>query len=262
MRRGGRVLFSGRLRLGGTLRGAATSNPHDSYPYSYSYPYPGARGRGGDADVCGRDVHGRGGLREYAGHADHAGRDRPAEPGSSDAGADDDAPGIAQEQLGAQTGAGPGGKAAIRVDAIVDYLPGRTAAETIAGVDSVTVTAYTGSRTKPYLVPVPGESVTVTDPTGVAALAGIVNALSTATDAPRSCPADIGASGLWLDFHAARPGAPDYLVDDSTTGCGGTSVSVGGVAQPELDEAQTGPILQILYVDWSLTSTSPARPGG
>jgi hypothetical protein len=181
-------------------------------------------------------------------------------------GADEDvfivgSPSFYGEQLGAEVGPSGNGKTVLRVDAIVSYLPGRTAAETIAGAGSVVVTAYVGQKQRPYIGPVPGETRTVTDRSEVSKLAAVVNSRPTESDEPRSCPNDIGVSrGLWLDFRPDRAGGTDYRIDIDPGACGDTTVTAGGVLQPTLATAPTGQILRFLGVTWNLATTPPADP--
>ena len=166
-----------------------------------------------------------------------------------------DAAALGAEDLSAEAGPAAGGKTELRVDVIVDYLPGRTAAETVSGVGSVTVTAYASQPHPPGPLPIPGESVQVTGQAEVSSLAAAINAAPTAGDGPRSCPQFRTIRGLWLDFHPVRTGTADYWVDISTGGCDGTSVTADGVLQPNLNGPSTGRILRILGLTWDVTST-------
>jgi hypothetical protein len=124
---------------------------------------------------------------------------------------------------------------AIRVDAEVDWLPPKPAAERIPkAAKVVTITPVAGLRP----LPADDRPVTVTDPAKVARIAAVVDGLQLFPPGEFSCPADFGRA-MRLTFRAkpvgtASPGPALAVVTGQTGGCGAVQVDIGGKPMPEL----------------------------
>lgn len=164
---------------------------------------------------------------------------------------------ISQRLLEAAVTAAPGGGSALRVDAIVTYLPTKSAAETIAVPVMLEVTPdYPGQgqgqqqgAANPAVAP-----VKVTDPLKIAEITSLVNGLPAAPTGGMNCPMDNG-SGLKVSFQSAS-GAPWAQADINASGCRTVTITVNGKAQPALSggDQLTDQIISILGTHWQLTS--------
>ena len=160
---------------------------------------------------------------------------------------------ISQRLLEAAVTALPYGGSALRVDAIVTYLPAKPAGETIPIAAMLEVTPTLPS------VPSSGNAagvspVAVTDPVQIAEITSLVNGLPTMTDGAVNCPMDDGA-GIRIDFRSAS-GTELAQAVIAATGCRTVAVTVGGAAQPALSggDQLSGQIMAVLGAHWRLTS--------
>jgi trimeric autotransporter adhesin len=160
---------------------------------------------------------------------------------------------ISQRLLEAAVTAAPGGGSALRVDAIVTYLPTKSAAETIAVPVTLEVTPDfpQGQQGISNAAVAP---LKVTDPVQIAEITSLVNGLPAAPAGGMNCPMDNG-SGLKVSFQSAS-GAPWAQADINASGCRTVTVTVNGKAQPALSggDQLTAQIISILGTHWQLTS--------
>jgi hypothetical protein len=130
------------------------------------------------------------------------------------------------------TTAGGGGQTAIRVDALVDWIPVRPAGDTVPATARVAKLVETRSGfggTPPKQATTVIAAATVTDPAQVAALAAYLNGLAVnPPGAVWSCPAFSGDSTVTLTF-SARPGAPVLaMASAELDGCAFLSYTMPG----------------------------------
>jgi hypothetical protein len=133
-------------------------------------------------------------------------------------------------ELAVSTTSAGGGRTAIRVDALVDWIPARHAGDTVPATARTAklVETRTGLRgTPPKQATTVIGTATVTDPAQVAALATYLNGL--AADPPGgtwSCPMSTG--GLTVTF-SAQPGGPALATASAGLGgCAFLSYSMPG----------------------------------
>ena len=170
-------------------------------------------------------------------------------------------------ELAVSTTSAGGGQTAIRVDALVDWIPVRPPGDTVPVTARVAELVETGSpvgATPPKQTTTVIGRAAVTSPAQVAALAAYLNGL--AVNPPGqvvSCPASFGDSTLTLTF-SARPGGP--VLAAASTALGGCAfltytmpdeprVGLGGTAGGEnlLDEVN-----HVTGLHWKIpTSSAP-----
>jgi hypothetical protein len=149
-------------------------------------------------------------------------------------------------------------RTAIRVDAEVDWLPPKPAAERIPeAAKVVTITPVAGLR------PLPAEDrpVTVTDPAKVARIAAAVDGLPLFPPGVFSCPADFGRV-MRLTFRPSPGGPVLAVVTSEDGGCGAVQVDIGGKSMPALwhsDELQQQ-VFAIAGINWTGFTGLPAMP--
>jgi hypothetical protein len=142
-------------------------------------------------------------------------------------------PGLFDErELAVSTTAAGGGQTAIRVDALVDWVPARPSGDTVPATARVARLVETGSGsagTPPRQQTKVIATATVTDQAQVAALAAYLNGL--AVNPPggvSSCPASFGDSAVTLTF-SARPGGPVLaMASAELDGCAFLSYTMPG----------------------------------
>lgn len=125
-----------------------------------------------------------------------------------------------------------GGGTLLRVDAVVLWLPQRSANTRIpSGVTRLTVLALPGpgAVTRTPAGPAPARSATVTDQGLLRQVAALVDALPSAPKGVFSCPADTGAT-LRLEFYTGGS-SPAVVVDSRNSGCLRADLSVRGGPQ-------------------------------
>jgi len=140
-------------------------------------------------------------------------------------------------ELAVSTTSAGGGQTAIRVDALVDWIPVRPSGDTVpatARAAKLVETRTTFGRTPPKQATTPLATATVTDPAQVAALAAYLNGLSVnPPGAVWNCPASSGDSTVTLTF-SARPGGPVLaMASAELDGCAFLSYTMPG--QPAAD---------------------------
>ncbi len=129
------------------------------------------------------------------------------------------------------------GQVAIRVDAEVVWVPGKSAAERIpAAAKVVTIAPVPGEGGGP--VSASGQPVTITDPAKVARIAAVVDALPVFPVGRMSCPL-LRAEAMQLTFKATPTGSALAVVTGDTTGCGTVAVSVHGQPMRTLGQARS-----------------------
>lgn len=135
-------------------------------------------------------------------------------------------PGVFAEGLTISAASHTGHKSTLRVDSWAAWLLPRPASEQVpAGVGAITVLGDLGPRTYPV--------ATVTAPSQIAAIVGIVNSRQRVQPGVTSCPF---APSLRIDLRfRVAPGTP-VLARAVEDGCYGLEFGLGGRAQPELTE--------------------------
>jgi hypothetical protein len=99
-------------------------------------------------------------------------------------------------------------------------------------------------------------SATFTDQAKIDRVAEIINGLPPAPTGAYACPADSG-SGLKLDFESSS-GTVLEEASMSATGCGGTTITIGGKQSNRASSRETvQEIQQILGTNWQLVPTMP-----
>lgn len=135
----------------------------------------------------------------------------------------------------------------LQLIAAVVYRPERTAQETVSGATQIVATP-----TFPGLGARAADATTVTNPSEIAQVEKIINALPTQPLGTFNCPEDTGGS-LGLTFESGT-GARLAQVQIAASGCGSATVTAGGKQQPEL--AGSGPTVQqiqtIIGTHWQL----------
>ena len=173
---------------------------------------------------------------------------------------------VARELAVSTTSAG-GGKTAIRVDTLVDWIPVRASGDTVPASARFARLVETKSGidgTPPKQSKIVIATATVTDPAPVAALASYLNGLAVnPPGAVSSCPAMLTDSALIVTF-SAHPGGPALATASaSLSGCafltytmpGQSAIGLGGGAAGEnlLDEVN-----HVTGLHWKTpTSSSP-----
>jgi hypothetical protein len=134
------------------------------------------------------------------------------------------------------------GSTALRADAQVVWITPRSPSETIpSGAQLLRISAHSTSR-RPGRLPESEElSVlerlpwTVTSARQIEAVVALLNALRVIQPGLRLCPLSLGETSVQLSFYAT-PDAPALaLADIEPGGCGGVSLTIGGVPQPPLE---------------------------
>lgn len=147
-----------------------------------------------------------------------------------------------------------GADTAIRVDAVVTYLPQRPAdAYVPPTATALTVTLAARTDRPPTAADTYGP-VRVSDRGTVAKVAAIVNAAPMPLPGMYHCPnmpAEGGVS-MTVDFTAGPGGAPVASVEIGLSGCGGISLTVPGGGQVGLAGGadQVDQIITVLGLDW------------
>jgi hypothetical protein len=135
-------------------------------------------------------------------------------------------------ELAVSTTAAGGGQTAIRVDALVDWIPVRPAGDTVPATARAaklveTRTAFGAAPPKQTTTVL--ATATVTDPAQVAALAAYLNGL--AVNPPggvSSCPASFGDSTVTLTFSARLGGPVLAMASAELDGCAFLSYTMPG----------------------------------
>ena len=154
----------------------------------------------------------------------------------------------------------PDGSTALRADAQVVWITPRSASETIpsgAGLMRIAVHAPSLRRgfepaSLPLLVRLPWK---VTSVAQIDRIVSLLNELEVAQPGLRLCPFEGAAdSNVQLSFYASDGAAPLAVADIYLEGCGGVSLTLGGVPQPSLEGGSEliSPIGEILGVEASV----------
>lgn len=135
----------------------------------------------------------------------------------------------------------PSGSTALRADAQVVWTTLRPASETIpSGAHLLRVTVHDRnsrswdpeSRSLALLERLPRKTTSVRQIDGIVAL---LNELQVVQPGLRLCPLDVGDSSVELTFYASPHAAPLAVADIEPRGCGGVSLTIGGISQPRLE---------------------------
>lgn len=170
-------------------------------------------------------------------------------------------------ELAVSTTSAGGGKTAIRVDAMVHWIPVRPSGDTVpatARVAALTETASHIAGTPPKQTTTVLGRATVTSPAQVAALAAYLNGLAVnPPGAVWSCPAMLTNGTLTVTF-SARPGGPALATASaSLSGCafltytmpGQSAIGLGGGAAGESLLAEVN---RVTGLHWKIpTSSAP-----
>lgn len=159
-----------------------------------------------------------------------------------------------------------GAETAIRVDAVVTYLPPRPA-DAHVPPSATTLTVRMTART--YNPPTAADlygPVLVTDQDKVAKVAAVVNTAQVPMEGRHGCPNAAGTGSMTLDF-AGPDGAPVATVEIGLVGCGGITVTLPDGRHFDLagDADQVDRIITLLGLGWPKQSgpvVSPGRPPG
>ena len=161
---------------------------------------------------------------------------RPAVPGV-----------LTRRQLEVSVAADGAARAAVRVDAVEEWLPPKPAGERIpASADVVTITPVQG------LGPATGaRPVTITNPAAVARIAAVIDGLPLFPPGSYSCPMDRGQA-MRLTFRAAAGGPALAVIQSDSAGCRTVSVTINGRPMPALGPAAAmqRQVLAIAGVRW------------
>ena len=170
-------------------------------------------------------------------------------------------------ELAVSTTSAGGGQTAIRVDALVDWIPVRPSGDTVPVTARVAELVETGSHvgvTPPKQVATVIARATVTNPAQVAALAAYLNGL--AVNPPGqvvSCPAAFGDSTLTVTF-SARPGGPVLATASAAlSGCAFLTYAMPGQPTAGLGGGDAGESLldevnHVTGLHWKIpTSSAP-----
>jgi hypothetical protein len=148
-------------------------------------------------------------------------------------------PGLFDErQLTVSAVAAGHGQVAIRVDALVDWIPARAAGDTVPATAKVAVLTYTkGDDGKPPVL----ATRTLTSPQQVGKLAAYLNGLPVSVPGVNyeSCPFDSGG-GLAIVFTARLGGPALAKATASLTGCAFVRYTMPGRPETGLGEADAG----------------------
>ena len=149
----------------------------------------------------------------------------------------------------------PNGSTALRADAQVVWDTRRPASETVpSGAQLLRITVHSRSTrsTEPQsemlslLARLPR---TVTSAGQIEAIVGSLNRLKVVQPGLRSCPAALRKTSVELVFYASADAAPLAAADIEPEGCGGVSLTLGGVPQPRLEPgsliSQLGEVLGV-----------------
>jgi len=145
-----------------------------------------------------------------------------------------------------------GSDTAIRVDAVVTYLP-RRPAEARVPPSATAVTVRMTART--FASPTAADRygpVRVTDRARVAQVAAVVNAAQVPLPGERHCPNAAGVGGMRLDFTAGPGDAPVATVEIGLVGCGGIDLTLPDGTDFGLagGSDQVDQIITLLGLDW------------
>jgi hypothetical protein len=145
-----------------------------------------------------------------------------------------------------------GDNTAIRIDALVTWLPARTASDQVpAQAKAVTITMSLRPSQGSEKPPKPA---TITDPAKVRKLAALINSLPVYTPGLRRClPNEIGAS-LTLTFRASPQGPPLAAATSQLSSCQDITLTIGGKPQPDLRGTIGLKILTIAALPWTIPS--------
>jgi len=137
---------------------------------------------------------------------------------------------LPSRRLMVQAAAAPGGRTALRVDALDTWSPARSASDAIPPATRLTVRATAPRRRPGSPGPTTPAAITVTDPKVIAQVADLVAARPLVGGGVLHCPADTGGQ-LDLTFASATdPRLATVRVDAS--GCGFVSLVVHGARRP------------------------------
>ena len=147
--------------------------------------------------------------------------------------------------------------------AAVGLVAAGTTLAAVLAVDSDTSAAPVAATSKLVVIPEYARqaesttgSVTFTDQATIDRVAEIINALPPAPTGALACPADFGG-GLELAFESSS-GAILEQVSMHATGCGGTTITIGGAKSDRASGRDTiQEIQQILGTNWQLVSALP-----
>ena len=168
-------------------------------------------------------------------------------------------------ELAVSTTAASGGQTAIRVDALVDWIPARPSGDTVPATAQIAKLVETGSSlvgTPPRQSTTVIAAATVTDQAQVAALAAYLNGL--AVNPPggvSSCPMSTGAGALTVTFSARLGGPTLATASAALTGCQFLSYSMPGRQPIGLGGAPSGENLlnevdHVTGLHWTIPSGS------
>ncbi len=154
----------------------------------------------------------------------------------------------------------PNGSTALRADAQVVWITPRPATEAIAsGARLMRIAVHAPSSRRdfepewlPLLLRLPWQVASVAQ---IDRIVSLLNELEVAQPGLRHCPFEGTAdSNVELSFYASADVAPLAVADIHLEGCGGVSLTLGGVPQPSLEGGSEliGPIGEILGVQSSI----------
>lgn len=135
----------------------------------------------------------------------------------------------------------PNGSTALRADAEVVWITPRLASERIpSGAHLLRISAHSTSRRPGRLSESEELAVlerlprTVTSARQIEAVVALLNALGVIQPGLRLCPLSLGDTSVQLSFYATPDAPPLAVADIEPGGCGGVSLTIGGVSQPSL----------------------------
>jgi len=147
-----------------------------------------------------------------------------------------------------------GADTAIRVDAVVTYLPERPAEAHVPPSATALTVRMTARTFDPPTAADRYGPVQVTDPQKVARVAAVIDAAQVPAPGGHSCPlmpAD-GGGDMTIDFTAGPGSSPVADVEIGLLGCGGISVALPGGEKFDLEgnADQVNQIIDLLGLDW------------
>jgi hypothetical protein len=136
----------------------------------------------------------------------------------------------------------PNGSTALRADAQVVWTTPRAASETIpSGSHLLRISRHSESRRANADEPESQKLSmlerlpwTVRSVGQIEAVVGLLNALGVIQPGLRLCPLSLTDTSVQLSFYATPAAAPLAVADIEPGGCGGVSLTIGGVRQPSL----------------------------
>jgi hypothetical protein len=136
----------------------------------------------------------------------------------------------------------PNGSTALRADAQVVWITPRSPSETIpSGSHLLRISAHSESRRANADEPESQKLSmlerlpwTVRSVAQIEAVVGLLNALGVIQPGLRLCPLSLLDTSVQLSFYATPGAAPLAVADIEPGGCGGVSLTIGGVPQPSL----------------------------